>query len=311
VPVVRRCPRARRFTLREVLAVDRRVRAIVSRLPLPALRRRTARPQGQQVIEILRAIGASALVIWFYVTAWFALSLALKRNDVADVAWGLGPTVLGWWLFVRTGEFGATPLLLVTVLVSVWGARLAWHVAARDFAPGRGEDPRYAAWREEWRYFTVRSYLQVFLLQGFFMLLVSMPLIVLASWPAPALPVLTVVGAALWFAGFGFESIADRQLAAFLTIPREARPPVMDRGLWAWSRHPNYFGESLMWWGLAIVALGVPYGWLGLIGPVTITLLLVFVSGIPLVERRHAGEPDWDAYKQRTSAFLPMPPRKS
>lgn len=262
------------------------------------------------MITILRTLGASALVIWFYVTAWFVLSLALKRNDVADVAWGLGPTVLGWWLYVRAGVFSATPLLLATVLVTVWGGRLAWHVAARDFAPGHEEDARYAAWRKEWRNFTVRSYLQVFLLQGFFMLLVSMPLIVLGSWPSPASPVLTVLGALLWFVGFGFESVADSQLAAFLAIPREERPRVMDRGLWAYSRHPNYFGESLMWWGLGIIALGVPYGWLGLVGPVTITLLLVFVSGIPLVERRHAGEPDWEAYKERTSAFLPMPPKK-
>ena len=260
---------------------------------------------------VLRTVGASALLIWFYVTAWFVLSLALKRNDVADVAWGLGPTVLGWWLFGRAGVLGATPLLLATVLISVWGVRLAWHIAARDFAPGRGEDPRYATWRKEWKYFTLRSYLQVFLLQGLLMLLVSMPLILLASWPPPALPVLTALGAALWFVGFGFESVADRQLAAFLGQPRESRPRVMDTGLWSWSRHPNYFGESLMWWGLAIIALGVPLGWLGLIGPITITVLLVFVSGIPLVEKRHAGEPDWDDYKARTSAFLPMPPRKN
>ncbi len=263
------------------------------------------------MIFVVHTLGASALVIWFYVTAWFVLSLALKRNDVADVAWGLGPTVLGWWLFGRTGVLSATPLLLAAVLVSVWGVRLAWHVAARDFAPGRGEDPRYASWRKEWQYFTLRSYLQVFLLQGFFMLLVSMPLIMLASWPPPGLPVLTALGTLLWFVGFGFESVADRQLAAFLAQPRESRPRIMDTGLWAWSRHPNYFGESLMWWGLAIMALGVPLGWLGLIGPVTITVLLVFVSGIPLVEQRHTGEPDWDAYKERTSAFLPMPPRKN
>ncbi len=155
------------------------------------------------MIVVLRTLAASAMFIWFYVTAWFVLSIALKRNDVADVAWGLGPTLLGWWLFGRAGVLGATPLLLATVLVSVWGVRLAWHIAARDFAPGRGEDPRYAAWRKEWSYFTLRSYLQVFLLQGLLMVFVSMPLILLASWPPPALPVLTTLGAVLWFIGFG------------------------------------------------------------------------------------------------------------
>ena len=262
------------------------------------------------MISIWHTLGASALVILLYVTTWFVLALALERNDVADVAWGLGPAVLAWWLYIRAWTFGPTPLLLAALLVTVWGARLAVHIARRDFAPGRGEDPRYAAWRAEWRFFIARSYLQVFLLQGALMLLVSMPLVVLASSPLLGLPVLTVLGAALWLAGFTFESIADRQLAEFLAEPREKRGRVMDRGLWGWSRHPNYFGESLMWWGLGVIALGVPYGYLGLIGPVTITVLLVFVSGIPLVERRHAGEADWEAYKARTSAFLPMPPHR-
>lgn len=266
--------------------------------------------QGVHVISIWHTVGASALVILFYVTAWFILAVALERNDVADVAWGLGPAVLAWWLYVRAWTFGPTTLLLAALLVTVWGARLAVHVARRNFAPGRDEDPRYAAWRKEWRYFIVRSYFQVFVLQGALMLLVSMPLVVLASSPMLGLPVLTVLGAALWLVGFAFESIADRQLAEFLAEPREKRGKVMDRGLWAWSRHPNYFGESLMWWGLGVIALGVPYGYLGLIGPVTVTVLLVFVSGIPLVEKRHAGEADWEAYKARTSAFLPMPPHR-
>jgi steroid 5-alpha reductase family enzyme len=262
------------------------------------------------VISVTHTLGASALVILFYVTVWFGLALALERNDVADVAWGLGPTVLAWWLYVRAWTFGPTPLLLVAVLVTVWGVRLAVHIGRRDFAPERGEDPRYAEWRRTWRFFVVRSYFQVFLLQGLLMLMVSMPLIVLASSPTLGLPVLTVLGALLWLGGFTFESIADSQLAAFLAEPREKRGRVMDRGLWAWSRHPNYFGESLMWWGLGVIALGVPQGFLGLIGPVTITVLLVFVSGIPLIEQRHAGESEWEEYKARTSAFLPMPPHK-
>jgi steroid 5-alpha reductase family enzyme len=259
---------------------------------------------------VLRAVGASTLVVWFYMTAWFVLALKLKRNDVADVAWGLGPAILSWWLYVRAGVFGATPLLLVAVLVSVWGVRLAWHIAVRDFAPGHGEDPRYASWRNEWRHFIVRSYLQVFLLQGAFMVLVSMPIIVLASWPASALPVLTALGAIVWLVGFGFESVADRQLDAFLARAPETRPRVLDTGVWAWSRHPNYFGESLTWWGVAIIALGVPLGWLGLIGPVTITALLLFVSGLPLIEQSHAGDPDWETYKEHTSPFVPMPPKR-
>ena len=259
--------------------------------------------------SLMTAFAWSALFLLAYVTAWFVLSLVLARNDVADVAWGLGPTMLVWWLAFLTRV--SNPLILpVAALVTLWGVRLAYHIARRDFAPGRGEDPRYAAWRAEWKFFVVRSYLQVFLLQGLFMLLVSTPLIVLAASAGDRGPALGILGALVWLVGFVLESTADRQLATFLEEPRESRGAVMDRGLWSWSRHPNYFGESLMWWGLAIIALGAEWGWLGLLGPITITLLLVFVSGIPLAEQRHAGEPEWEAYKQRTSAFLPLPPRK-
>jgi steroid 5-alpha reductase family enzyme len=251
----------------------------------------------------------SALFLFIYVSSWFICSLVLKRNDVADVAWGLGPTMLVWWLALQPGAHN--PLIWpVAVLVTIWGVRLAYHIGRRDFSHGRGEDPRYAAWRAEWKFFTLRSYLQVFLLQGFFMLLVSTPLIVLAASSASRGIAAGIVGALVWGVGFFFESTADRQLAGFLSQPRETRCPVMDRGLWAWSRHPNYFGESLMWWGLAIMALGVDWGWIGLLSPITITTLLVFVSGIPLAEQRHAGEPEWEAYKARTSAFIPLPPRR-
>lgn len=258
---------------------------------------------------LVAAIGWSAFFLFVYVTAWFILSLVLKRNDVADVAWGLGPTLLVWWLALQPGS--RTPLIWpVAVFVTLWGVRLAYHIGRRDFAHGKGEDPRYAAWRAEWKFFTMRSYLQVFLLQGFFMLLVSMPLIVLASASASSGVVWGILGALVWIVGYVFETTGDRQLAAFLAEPAENRARVMDRGLWSWTRHPNYFGESLMWVGLAIIALGVPWGWVGLVSPVVITTLLVFVSGIPLVEARHAGEPEWDAYNARTSSFFPLPPKK-
>jgi steroid 5-alpha reductase family enzyme len=252
--------------------------------------------------------GQSALFLLAYVSAWYAIALALRRNDVADIAWGLGPALLAWWLALR--PWAGSHMVPFAILVTIWGVRLAWHVALRDFAPGKTEDPRYAAWRAEWHHVALRSYLQVFLLQGFFMLLVSTPVIVLASSLTAPPPVLAAVGLVVVFVGFALETTADRQLSAFLAEPRETRAPVMDRGLWGWSRHPNYFGESLIWWGFALVACGVPFGWLAFVGPLTITWLLLFVSGIPLVEKRHAGEVEWEAYKQRTSAFLPLPPRR-
>ena len=267
---------------------------------------RILEPEVSVLHHLAITVGWSALLLFFYETAWFFAGTLMGRNDVADVAWGLGPPLLAWWLAVYTRSLLVVPM---AALVSVWGVRLTVHIARRDFAPGSTEDPRYAEWRQDWRFFVLRSYLQVYLLQGFFLLLVSAPLIVYAAAPEFADPVLWALGSAIFAVGFVVETVADRQLAEFLA-ERKNRGHVFDRGLWSWSRHPNYFGETLVWWGLAVIALAVPMGWLGLIGPVTITLLLLFVSGIPLAERHRAADPEWLAYKARTSAFLPLPPRE-
>ena len=251
----------------------------------------------------------SALFVFIYMTAWFICSLVLKRNDVVDVAWGLGPAMLVWWLALQPYARHNPLIWPVGVLVTTWGVRLAYHIGHRNFAPGHGEDPRYAAWRAEWKHVALRSYLQIFLLQGFFMLFVSTPLVVLAASSSSRGVATVVAGALVWFVGFVIESTADRQLATFLSEPQATPDGVMDRGLWSWSRHPNYFGESLIWWGLGIMVLSAERGWVGLLGPITITLLLLFVS-IPLAELRHAEEPEWEAYKSRTSAFVPLPPKK-
>ena len=255
------------------------------------------------------ATGVAALV-FLYMTAWFFVALVARRNDLADIAWGLGFVAIALWLLIRPGAPLDARQYLVSGLVAVWGTRLAYHVATRNLRPGHGEDARYAAWRRSWgKWFVPRTYLQVFLLQGLFMWLIAAPVIIVGSIEGPALGWLDAVGVAVWLLGFYFEAAGDAQLAAFLRDPAN-HGHVMDRGLWAWTRHPNYFGESAMWWGLAVIALSVPLGWIGLVGPATITFLLVKVSGIPLVERKRAGRPEWEAYKARTSAFVPRPPRR-
>ncbi len=253
-------------------------------------------------------VGEVALLVWAYMTLWFVVALVLRRNDIADVAWGLGFIAIAWWLLLRSDP-QPPRLWIATVLVTVWGLRLAWHIWSRR--RGKPEDYRYAAWREQWgRWFVPRTYLQVFVLQGLFMLLIAMPLVVLAAEDPPSRP--TMLGAlavAVWLVGFGFEAVGDAQLSAFVRQP-ENRGHVMDRGLWKYSRHPNYFGDSLQWWGIWLLALGVP-GWiLAAIGPLTITLLLRYVSGVPMLERKRAGQPEWEAYKARTSAFVPLPRKR-
>jgi steroid 5-alpha reductase family enzyme len=249
-------------------------------------------------------------VVFVYMTAWFVVALVARRNDLADVAWGIGFIVIALWLLAVRGMPMSIRQYVVSVLVVMWGSRLTWHIGRRNLRPGRAEDERYAEWRRSWgRWFVPRTYLQVFLLQGLFMLLISMPVVVVGAVAGPAMGWLDVLGILVWIVGFAFEAVGDAQLARFLADPA-ARGHVMDQGLWALTRHPNYFGEATMWWGLAIVALSMPGGWTGLVGPVTITWLLTKVPGIPLLEAKRAGQPEWESYKARTSAFIPLPPRR-
>lgn len=247
-----------------------------------------------------------AIVLLVYMSLWFAVSLIKKRNDVADVAWGLGFVLMTWTSFFLSGTSGARGIL-VGVLVSIWGLRLAWHIYRRN--KGKTEDYRYLAWRKEWgSWFFVRSYLQVYLLQGVLLFLIVMPILIINGSPVQALGWLDIVGVAVWLIGFYFESVGDAQLAQFIKNP-ENKGKILQTGLWAYTRHPNYFGEVTQWWGLWLVALSVSNGWLGIIGPLTITILILKVSGIPLLEKKMAENPDFGAYRQRVSVFIPLPPR--
>ncbi|MBP6889818.1 MAG: DUF1295 domain-containing protein [Candidatus Moranbacteria bacterium] len=251
---------------------------------------------------------ALALVLFVYVTFWFIISILKKRNDVADVAWGLGFVLLSWvsLLIADSVSFRG---LLVCVLVSMWGLRLAWHIYTRN--KGKGEDYRYLAWRQEWGvWFYFRSYAQVYLLQGALLFLVVSP-ILLINKGAGEIPFDTrdLLGVAIWIIGFTFEVVGDAQLARFIKNPAN-KGKLMQSGLWAYTRHPNYFGEVTQWWGLWLVALSVPYGFWGIIGPITITILLLKVSGIPLLEKKMVEHPEFVDYKKRVSIFFPMFPKK-
>ncbi|MFO7734004.1 MAG: DUF1295 domain-containing protein [Candidatus Aminicenantes bacterium] len=259
----------------------------------------------------LNALAACGVIVGAYMTAWFVVALVRKDNSVADIAWGLGFVLVAVVTFFRRGSLFLP--LLVTTLVLVWGIRLAVHILVRNRK--RGEDPRYAEWRRKWgRSFLWRSYLQVFLLQGFFMLVISAPVILVNThrWGGPpgrAGYGFWLAGALLWCVGFFFEAVGDAQLARFKRDPAN-RGRIMTRGLWRTTRHPNYFGESLMWWGVFLVALEIPGGWITVASPVLITLLLAKVSGVPMLEKRYRGRPDFEAYARRTSAFFPWFPKK-
>ena len=247
-----------------------------------------------------------ALVLFAYMTAWFCVSYVAKRNDVADVAWGLGFILMVWTSFYL-GHTESLRGVLVCVLVSIWGIRLAWHIHARN--KGKGEDYRYLAWRKQWgNWFYLRSYLQVYLLQGVLLFLISLPLFVINAQGGGPLGLTDALGVLVWLVGFTFETVGDAQLARFIQNPLN-KGKLMQSGLWAYTRHPNYFGEVTLWWGIGIIALSVPLGAWGLIGPIVITYLILKVSGIPLLEKKMELHPDFGEYKRRVSMFIPLPPR--
>lgn len=246
-------------------------------------------------------------IIFVYMTIWFQISLLKKRNDVADIAWGPGFIVVAFSSLIIAGNISSRALIL-SALVLIWGLRLAFHIGNRHV--GKPEDARYAKWRKEWgKTVLIRSFLQVFMLQGILLIIVAIPIIMINAAPFPPLTVLDAFGLCIWLLGFSFETVSDWQLARFLKLP-SGRGKIMTTGLWRYSRHPNYFGEVTLWWGIYIIALSVPNGWMSIIGPLTITFLILRVSGIPMLEEGFQDNPDFQQYKQRTSAFIPLPPRK-
>lgn len=244
----------------------------------------------------------------------FAVSLVRRDNGTADIAYGWGFVLVAWTTYTL-GTPGPAALV-ASMLATVWAARLSIRIYRRG--RGKPEDFRYKAWREAWgKTFIPRSFIQVYLLQGMVIYLVSLPLSLLAVYGAGSgIGLVAGIGFALWGVGFFFEAVGDYQLGRFMKNPQN-KGKVMDRGLWRYTRHPNYFGESVMWWGLALASsatllpvAGAVLAILPFVGPLLITFLLLKVSGVPMLEKRFEGQPLWEAYKAKTSVFIPLPPRR-
>jgi steroid 5-alpha reductase family enzyme len=240
-------------------------------------------------------------------SAWV---LSVIRNDVSivDSIWSLmflAMTLVYTGSVWLNGEPGVRALLLL-VLVSAWALRLSIHITRRN--RGECEDRRYRAIRRRNEPgFAVKSLYLVFGLQGLLAWFISLPLLAAATGSAqPGL--LDALAVAIWLTGFGFEAVADAQLAAFRARP-ENSGRVLDSGLWRYSRHPNYFGECMIWWGFYLLAVAAG-GWWTLPAPLLMTFLLLRVSGVTLLERDISDRrPDYRDYMRRTNAFIPGPPR--
>lgn len=245
----------------------------------------------------------AALIVFVYMTAVFFLAMLLKDNSIVDIFWGIGFMVLTlFFLFRQSG----TDLnrVMVASLVLLWAIRLSVHIFLRN--KGRGEDFRYANWRRTWKYFVLRSYLQIFMLQGFFMLVIAWPVLhILGSSGEREFGLIHIAGLLIFTVGFYFEAAGDYQLMKFRKNP-ENQGKIIATGLWKLTRHPNYFGEALLWWGIWLMAVPVVDGIFTIVSPITITLLLRYVSGVPMLEKKYEGRVDWEEYKSRTPIFFPF-----
>ena len=253
-------------------------------------------------------LGATAAAICVLMFLTWLLSVKLKDASIVDIIWGFGFVVVAW-VSRAVADGNSERQNLLVACTTFWGLRLAGYLYWRNH--GKGEDFRYRAMRKKFGdRFPVVSLYSVFGLQGVLMFVVSMPL-QLGQMPTRALGATAIVGTLFWIVGLAFETIGDSQLARFKADPDNAGK-VMDKGLWAWTRHPNYFGDCCVWIGLTLIAMdGGGVALASVIGGVSMTVLLVRVSGVPMLEKTIGRRrPGYAEYIARTSSFIPRPPKK-
>lgn len=253
-------------------------------------------------------VAAFVTIVCLMLATW-SVSLLRRDASIVDIAWGLGFVLVAWAAKFVTGASGSGNWLLL-LMVTVWGLRLTGYLAKRNL--GKGEDFRYRAMRRKHgERFAIVSLYSVFGLQGALMMLVSLPVSLGQRDTDAGAGFIVLLGFVVWAVGLYFEVVGDAQLARFKRDPRNA-DQIMDQGLWGLTRHPNYFGDALVWWGLAIVGSSQGAGIWAFLGAAVMTVLLVRVSGAALLDRLLAKrKPGYAEYMARTSGFIPLPRRSA
>jgi steroid 5-alpha reductase family enzyme len=250
---------------------------------------------------------SAALIVAFMTAAWL-FSLYKRDMSVVDGFWGLGFVAVTHHWFFRLEEI--TPRqFIIAYLITLWGLRLAIYIFYRS--RGKAEDPRYVAFRNNWKENTwYISYFKVFMLQGFLTLVIVLPSLFVMYDGSGKISLINIIGIALWTIGWIFETAADYQMLQFKKNPAN-KGKVMDKGLWYYSRHPNYFGEVCVWWGIFLISInGISLSLIGILSPILITYMLLKVSGITMLEQRYEGNDAYSIYKRTTSPFFPLPKRR-
>lgn len=248
------------------------------------------------------------LLIMIMMTLLWGVSIIVKNVSIVDLFWGLGFVLIAGFYFLKTEGLEIRKFIVLT-LAALWGLRLSLYLAWRNI--GEGEDYRYKQFRERYgsRYWWL-SYFQTFMLQGVLMWLISAPLLG-AQYFGRNIPfgILDVIGIIFWLLGFFFETTGDLQLARFKTDPAN-KGKIMDKGLWKYTRHPNYFGDSSVWWGFGILCLAAG-SYLPILGSILMTFIIIKISGVGLLEKNLKNrKPGYREYIDKTSAFIPWFPKR-
>ena len=260
-------------------------------------------------MSILSIYAIAGLVILAIMVVLWLLSLWLKDSSIVDIFWGTGFVITAWIYFYLTPDGYFSRKLLIAFLATIWGLRLSIYVLLRNW--GHGEDFRYQRWRQDsgntWWWF---SFFKVFMLQGFLMWIISIPLLVAQFSALPARFIwLDFIGIFIWGIGFFFEAVGDWQLRRFKNNPSN-QGKLLDRGLWRYTRHPNYFGDAAQWWGFYLIAAAAGGFW-SIFSPIIMTLLLRNVSGVSMLEKTLKNtKPGYQEYVKTTNAFFPWFPRE-
>lgn len=255
----------------------------------------------------------NAVVLFIFFTVFFIIAQIKKNNGLADMAWGLGFVVVAVTGLIYSGTY-TLPAIVITILVMLWGFRLFFFIGLRNW--NKPEDFRYVDMRKKWKTnIPLKAFFKVFMLQGILLYIISLPIQLVnlnsISFTSNSSYIVLILGILIWVFGFYFEAVGDAQLKTFKKDPLN-KGKIMQSGLWSYTRHPNYFGEAVMWWAIWFISISgfALINLSGVIGPILITYLLLFVSGVPLLEKKYKDNLLFQEYAKKTSIFIPLPPKK-
>jgi steroid 5-alpha reductase family enzyme len=251
---------------------------------------------------------ASALGILIYMVILFLIAQYLKNNSIVDIAWGFG-FVIVYFISAFLAKDVHIAQILIGIMVSIWGIRLSTYLFIRN--KDKEEDYRYQEMRKRWgNHQKIGAFLNVFLLQGVIMYIISLPLMIVNYKALPGLGMAEVIGVIFWVIGFFFEAVGDYQKSKFKANP-ENKGKIMQSGLWKYTRHPNYFGDAQLWWGIFLVAYPAGLSYISIISPIIMNFLLLKVSGVAMLEKKYDDNPEFKKYAERTNAFIPWFPKET